>query len=120
MFKKGEISNPRGRLPGSKNKRFRLTEDFVSALSDDWYLHGDEVLEKARKKDPVGYVKVIASLLPKELAITRPLETLTDDELLVLADHIRSLGSPEGSRGRIIEAQEREPAGYLQALQEAS
>lgn len=35
-----------------------------------------------RENDPATYCRIIASLLPKEVAIQRPLEGLSDDQLL--------------------------------------
>ena len=91
MFKKGVSGNPGGKPKGTRNK---LQNDLIEALADDWYLHGDEAITAAREKDPMGYVKAMISLLPKEVAITRPLEDLTDNELAGLADHLRALSSP--------------------------
>jgi len=70
----------------------------IEELADDFYLHGSEAITAAREKDPMGYVRAMISLLPKEVALTRPLEDLTDDELLRLADAIRQ-GDGIGSGG---------------------
>lgn len=66
-----------GRQKGSRNK---LGEAFVQALHDDFEKHGVETIEKVRIEKPDAYVKVIASLLPKEFKIETVSE-LTDEQL---------------------------------------
>ena len=68
--------NP-GRPKGSRNK---LGEAFVSALQDDFEEHGVAVIQTVRAERPHEYLKVIASLLPKELKVTTESD-LTDDQL---------------------------------------
>lgn len=78
-FKPGQSGNPAGRPKGSRNK---LSEDFTDALYQDFRQHGVKAIADTREKDPATYVKVIASLLPKEVELKRPLEGLSDDELM--------------------------------------
>lgn len=63
QFKSGNPGGP-GRPKGTRNK---LSEAFVKAMSDDFAVHGLATIELARAGDPLGYVKVVASLCPKEL-----------------------------------------------------
>lgn len=86
-IKPGETRNPGGKPTASRN---RLTGDFVAKLAADFELHGKKAIVDAREKDPMGYVKTIASLLPKELEITRPLGELSDSELTAIAERLRS------------------------------
>jgi hypothetical protein len=68
-----------GRPKGARNK---LGEEFIQALYDSFMEHGTETLEKVRTDDPTQYVKVIASLLPKELNVkVSELDELSDNEL---------------------------------------
>src|SRR5215469_8091976 len=71
--------NP-GRPVGSRN---RLSEQFLSALAADWEEHGIEVLQKVREDRPADYLRVIASVLPKEMhvAAANDLEEMSDEEL---------------------------------------
>ena len=82
QFKAG---NP-GRPKGSRNK---LGEAFISALHDDFEQHGVSVIETVRIEKPDQYMKVVASLLPKEFKIETVSE-LTDEQL---DSRIRQLAS---------------------------
>jgi len=53
----------------------------MRAVADDFAQHGREALVRAREADPLGYSKMIAGLMPKEIEAKRPLEELTDEEL---------------------------------------
>jgi len=76
----GQSGNPGGRPKGSRNK---LSEQFLAALCADFEIHGDAVLETVRTNDPSTYMRVAASLLPKqtEIGISNDLRHLTDEQL---------------------------------------
>lgn len=82
-FKPG---NP-GRPKGARNK---LGEAFLEAMLDDFTQHGVAAIETVRSEKPDQYLKVIASILPKEmnLNVTEQFSEMTDDEL---ADRARRL-----------------------------
>lgn len=86
-FQPGQSGNPGGMAKGTRHK---LNGDFVRALSKDFDTHGVKAIENAREEDPMGYVKVIASLLPKQVEQTQPLEDLTDAELVAGIALLRS------------------------------
>jgi hypothetical protein len=65
-IKPGEVRNPAGRPKGARNK---LGEAFVKALHEDFEIHGVEAVEKVRDEKPDQYLKVIASLMPKEIDV---------------------------------------------------
>lgn len=77
-FKPGESGNPAGRPKGTRNK---LQGDFFRRLSDDFQRFGIYAIARARRDDPLGYVKVVAGLMPKEFEILRPLEDVSDEQL---------------------------------------
>lgn len=59
-FKKGEG----GRPIGARNK---LKEKFLEVLHADFNAHGRDAVIRVREEEPGTYLKVIASLLPKEI-----------------------------------------------------
>lgn len=82
QFKPG---NP-GRPKGSRNK---LGEAFIEALHDDFQEHGVKAIQTVREKKPDQYLKVIASLMPKDLNLNvNNLGEVSDDELI---ERIRTL-----------------------------
>ena len=65
-WKPGQSGNPAGRPVGSRN---RLNEKFITALCDDFTKHGVKVIRRVRVDRPEVYLKVIASILPRELHV---------------------------------------------------
>lgn len=100
LFKPGLPSaNPRGRPKGSRN---RLSENFISAMSDDFDQHGVSVIEAVRTEKPAEYLKIIAAIVPKEFTVnTVTLEDMSDDELIERLDQVRSIAaSLHGAQAR--------------------
>lgn len=75
-----------GRPKGARNK---LGEQFISDLYADWQQHGVDTLARVRDEKPDQYLKVVASILPKDLNVNiNNMDDLTDDQLI---QRIRSL-----------------------------
>ncbi len=56
----------------------------ASALAQDFAKHGVAVIERVRQEKPADYLKVVVSLLPKDVNLNvRPLDELTDEQLLM-------------------------------------
>lgn len=92
---KGVSGNPGGT---PKGLRKTLQGDFLRTLAADFSKHGVEAIRQAREDDPLGYVRTIAALMPKEVELVRPLEALSDDELSAIAEQLRSALGTGGIR----------------------
>ncbi len=116
-FQPGQIPNPKGRPKGSRNK---LGEAFIAALHDDFEQHGVSVIVQVREEKPDQYLKVIASILPKELNVnTNALGEMSDDELsatLAAIRHLATTVDAEIARAGANEAGIAEPAEELSPL----
>ena len=85
-WKPGQSGNPAGRPKGSRQK---LSEEFIRALAEDFENHGKDAIVKMREDRPGDYIKVIASLVPKDLNLNvNEYEHWTDEQL---ADRIEQL-----------------------------
>jgi hypothetical protein len=93
-FKPGTSPNPGGKPVASRN---RLQGDFMRALADDFAEHGVAAIQQTRAQSPAQYLKVVASLMPKELEIKRPLEEMTDDDLIAGVAALQSLLNAQGA-----------------------
>ena len=60
--------------------RHGLVRAFTEALYDDFEEHGAEAIEACRLLKPDAYVKIIASLLPKEVTVATE-SSMSNDEL---------------------------------------
>jgi len=90
-WKPGQSGNPAGRRKGSRNK---LSESFISALCEDFEANGVSVIEAVRAEKPADYLKIIASIVPKELTVRDgTLEDLSDEELLERLDQVQSVAA---------------------------
>lgn len=88
LFKPGQSGNPSGRPKGARS---RLGEAFLEAMHADFEEHGTTVIAKVRDEKPDQYLKVIASILPKDLNVNiNNMDDLTDDQLI---QRIRQLDS---------------------------
>jgi hypothetical protein len=68
-----------GRPQGSRNK---LQAKFIEELAKDFETEGEAVIRFVRTDKPVDYLKIIASVLPKELLMPdSPLSDVSDEDL---------------------------------------
>lgn len=116
-FKPGQIANPNGRPKGARNK---LGEAFIDALHDDFLENGVAAIQTVRSEKPDQYLKVIASLLPKDvnLNINDQYGEMSDDELI---DRIRQLDATiapflAGREGATGETDTGEAVGTITAV----
>lgn len=78
QFAPGQSGNPGGKPKAARN---RLQGAFLNALAADFDEHGKDAIVRAREDDPMGYIKAIAALMPKQVEQSQPLDDLTDAEL---------------------------------------
>lgn len=84
----GQVLNPAGRPKGSRNK---LGELFIQALQESFEKQGIDAINRVIAERPADYLKIVASLLPKELHIRdNALDEMNDDELDGVVTAIRS------------------------------
>jgi hypothetical protein len=78
QFKPGHPTRG-GRRKGSRD---RISTALLEVIAKDFEEHGDEAVRIARIERPVEYLRIVASLLPKEFEITdNRLKDIPDDEL---------------------------------------
>lgn len=65
-FLTGNNGSP-GRPLGARN---RLREAFLTALEDSFKAHGTVTIEASRIEKPTEFLKIIASVLPKDVEIS--------------------------------------------------
>ena len=63
-WRPGQSGNPNGRPKGARNL---IADQFIADLHTEWQAHGADTLSKARKADPVAFIKIVAGLLPKDI-----------------------------------------------------
>lgn len=90
-----------GRPKGSRNK---LAEAFITDMHADWEANGASVIETVRSERPDVYLKVVASILPRDLNVNiNPLEEADDAELVQRLRDLEGIIRPflglEGSGG---------------------
>ena len=80
------------------NLRKARGDAFIADAFADWQIWGPVAIEKMRADDPTAYVKMMAAILPKEVAFEHkaPLAELTDEQLAVIYASFEELPAPTG------------------------
>jgi hypothetical protein len=78
-----------------RESRDRLSRRFLEELAADFDKNGAAVIAEVRASDPSTYLRVVASLQPKELELRRPEEDIADDELVALIAQLRAALPPK-------------------------
>ena len=112
IFEKGRPKTG-GRAKGARNK---ISAAFLEALAADFEEHGEAAIKLMRLEKPAEYVKVVASVLPKEFEITENrLMEIDDDTLDILLDYAKRRLADRLDRGEAA-AFDGEQARLLPAL----
>jgi hypothetical protein len=83
-----------------------LNHRFLQALLLDFDAHGREAIEKCRKQSALGYVKVLAHLVPREMKMedSQIVKSMSDEELEATLEYIRSMIAAQAGEGaKVIE-----------------
>ncbi len=90
-FLPGNDGHGGGRPKGSRNK---LSEAVIRDLLADWEVAGPSAIQACRLEDPAAYVRIVASLIPKELKLKQDddeldkiLDQLSDEQLALIKHH---------------------------------
>ncbi len=103
LFRLGNPGGP-GRPRGSRN---RLTEAFLDTLHADFQEHGAAAIEAARIESPLGYIRIVAGLMPQKVEVAHGAAEMSDAELLAV---VRSgVEDPDMADGEVA------PVGFLTA-----
>lgn len=113
----GQSGNPAGRPKGARSK---LGEAFLQDMLADWQEHGKDAIVKVRDEKPDQYLKVVASVLPKELNVrVDEFADLDDDQLArqlaAIASQLARAGVAFGEGAGPEEA--AQPTGGVSTLQ---
>lgn len=109
-MKRGEIVSP-GRPKGARSK---FSETFVRDFMENWEKNGQAAMDRCAKTDPASYIRVAATLVPKdfnlnvsnEAEIGRLLDKFSLDQLESLARGLELLGA--GRKPPTIEGEVRD------------
>jgi hypothetical protein len=110
-FKPGLSGNPAG---NRHHTRHLLNQKFLQALLLDFEAHGREAIEECRKQSPLGYVKVLGHLVPREMKVehSQSLKSMSDEELEATIEYVRAMiAAHAGNGAKVING-----AGGLAAL----
>jgi Family of unknown function (DUF5681) len=80
-FKPGQSGNPGGRPAAARN---RLQGDFLNALAEHFAENGKDAIVRLCKKNPVAYIKAVASLMPRQFESGGLLDDVPDEDVRTL------------------------------------
>jgi len=120
-FKPGQSGNPAGPKAGYRQE---FSRSFVTDIAKDFAKEGAKVIKRVRTENPLGYLRVCASLVDQEINVKTPfsdLDHLTDDQLRASIAELnervlQALAAAGGDVPRTAAQGEPKPAGQLPAI----
>lgn len=94
-----------------KRAKKTLGDDFLAAVRADFRTHGASVIAEVRADKPDQYLKIVLSVLPKDLHVSiNQLDGLSDDEIrsrirgleAALKPFLEELGGEDGISGAAV------------------
>ena len=104
---KGQSGNPGGKAKGSR--RAKLSEGFIKKLHQDWREHGIEAIQAVRESSPAEYLKLVASVLPKEGYVSGKIDHAHTHERLSETDALLASMFADGETAPLSEPSEARP-----------
>jgi hypothetical protein len=84
-----------GRPAGSRDK---LSAAFIRDLAEVWEVKGRKAIEDLADSDKATFVRVVASLQPKEVEFKSPLDDVSDDQLTEAIAFFQAMLSKKAKR----------------------
>ena len=101
-FKPGQSGNPRGRTKGSRSK---FSQAFVEDLSACWERHGIVALEKCATTEPAQFLRVCASLMPRDVDLNLSVDAVSFAASFEHALSVLGVEAPKQPKAKVIEHQ---------------
>ena len=97
-WRPGQSGNPAGRPVGSRNK---LADLFITDVYETWVAAGRDAIERVLKDQPSQYLKIVASLMPKEFHVKDPVfDAMNDEQLADLIGEVRAARAAAAARAK--------------------
>ena len=72
-----------------------MTSAFIAKLADDFEANGCDAIERCRNDDPAAYLRLVASLAPKNVAVDDGVSLLDFFAVIAAGDADRTDGDEE-------------------------
>ena len=112
-FEPGKSGNPGGKPVAARNL---LQGDFMRVLAEDFAEHGKRAVVMMREEKPAEYIRAIASLMPKELEITRTMDELDDDVLSAAIVAVRAIVAAQDVGAGTEDSEQSQQVAALQTV----
>lgn len=116
QWKAGSSPNPGGKPVRARNK---INAAFLNALIEEFDKSGKKAIKECAENDPSTFVRVCASLLPKEIEISRPLDDIPDEQLDAAILAVRTILAAQNPDNGTNGSGETQSVEVLQAIPEA-